>query len=556
MEAIFLKKDYLFLYALLAVVYLTGLFIPLMENDSAQHATMAMRMYLENDFLNIYKGVNDYLDKPHLHFWLAAFAFKIFGLHDWAYRIPSLLFTILAAYSCFKLAQELYNKHAGHVATLIFLSTQAIILANHDVKTDSVLTGAIMFSLWQLIVFINHNQLKNIILGSFGLGLAFSTKGHLGIFIVGMCLITHLVYTKKWNVLWNWKLFAGILAFTITILPVLYAYYVQFDLHPEKIIHGTTNNSGVLFILWNHSFERLNAIHETQSPSYFFFLHTFIWVCIPWALIAYIALISRLQKLWITRFDFSKNREIITSLGALLIVLIISFSKFKLPHYLNGLLPLSAILVAGFLLQLQANKNKKTTTILLYIQYATISILTGICLFLIFGAFSAPSAIAIVLDVILLGGLIWLLKDKMSRIKRLLYISICGMIFINFCLNTQFYPKLLKYQSGNELAKVISAENINSNKIYRLNGRNSWSLDFYTQQITPTITAENVNNNLHSGDWLFFYSEDLDKVKQHDISWTEAYNTNYFPVSELELPFLNPKTREHVLQQSYLVKLK
>lgn len=556
MNAIFLKKEYLFLYTLLAIVYLTGLFIPLMENDSAQHATMAMRMYLENDFLNIYKGGNDYLDKPHLHFWLAALSFKIFGLYDWAYRIPSLLFTILAAFSCFKLAREFYGKHTGHLAALIFLSTQAIILANHDVKTDAVLTGAIAFSLWQLVTFINHNQLKNVILGAFGLGLAFSTKGHLGLFVVGICLLSHLAYTKKWEVLWSWKILIGVLTFSFTIFPILYAYYNQFDLHPEKIINGTTHNSGVKFILWNHSFERLNATHETQSPSYFFFLHTFLWICIPWAVIAYTALVSNLKKLWVTKFKYLKNTEVITSLGALIVVLIISFSKFKLPHYLNGLLPLSAILVAGFLAQLKTNENRKALSILLYIQYVTISILITICLLLIFWPFSTPSFIYIGIDLLLLGFIFWFNNQKMEPVKRLLCSCICTMIFVNFCLNTQFYPKLLQYQSGNEMAKIITTKNIDTNTIYRLKRRNSWSLDFYTKKITPTVSINDVKTNLKSGDWLFFYSEDLEMVQQQNINWTKAYETNYFPVSELEIPFLNPNTRESVMQKSYLVKVR
>ena len=50
-------RQILFLYAGFLAVYISGLFVPLMENDSAQHATMAMRMALNNDFLNIYKSV-------------------------------------------------------------------------------------------------------------------------------------------------------------------------------------------------------------------------------------------------------------------------------------------------------------------------------------------------------------------------------------------------------------------------------------------------------------------------------------------------------------------
>ena len=52
------------------LVYLTGLFARLMENDSAQFAVMAMRMFQEQDFLNLWKGGEEYLDKPHLHYWI------------------------------------------------------------------------------------------------------------------------------------------------------------------------------------------------------------------------------------------------------------------------------------------------------------------------------------------------------------------------------------------------------------------------------------------------------------------------------------------------------
>lgn len=142
------KRDVYILYGLLFLVYVCGLFIPVMENDSAQHATMAMRMYVENDFWNIYKGHQDYLDKPHVHFWLAAFSFKLFGIHHWAYRIPALLFTLMGAVCTNKLAVHFYGKKINHIAALIFLSAQAVILANHDVRTDAVLTGATILAVY------------------------------------------------------------------------------------------------------------------------------------------------------------------------------------------------------------------------------------------------------------------------------------------------------------------------------------------------------------------------------------------------------------------------
>lgn len=58
------RNQIFFLFVGFVLVYLVGQFVPLMENDSAQHATMAMRMANSGNFLEIYKGDNPYLDKP------------------------------------------------------------------------------------------------------------------------------------------------------------------------------------------------------------------------------------------------------------------------------------------------------------------------------------------------------------------------------------------------------------------------------------------------------------------------------------------------------------
>ena len=111
---------YWFLLILLVLVYVAGLFVTLFENDSAQFAVMAMRMVQENDFLNLFKGPEEYLDKPHMHYWLAALSYKVFGIHDWSYRIPGVLATFLGAYSCYGLGKLLYKTDVGKFAALIF----------------------------------------------------------------------------------------------------------------------------------------------------------------------------------------------------------------------------------------------------------------------------------------------------------------------------------------------------------------------------------------------------------------------------------------------------
>ncbi|MFK7811805.1 MAG: ArnT family glycosyltransferase, partial [Maribacter sp.] len=277
---------YWFLLFLTVLVYISGMFVKLFENDSAQFAVMAMRMVQENDFLSLFKGPEEYLDKPHMHYWLAALSYKIFGIHAWAYRIPGILATLLGAYSCFGLGKLLYNKETGKLAALIFMTAQTIVLSAIDVRTDAVLTGFTIFAIWQLTAYIEMKSLKNIILGAFGAGIAFSTKGQIALLVMGFPLLCHLAYTRKWMRFLSWKVLVALVVFAVAIAPMLYAYYHQFDLHPEKIIRGKGDRSGLFFIFWEQSFERMSGTGMGKNSSdYLFFFHTFLWVFLPWTIL-------------------------------------------------------------------------------------------------------------------------------------------------------------------------------------------------------------------------------------------------------------------------------
>jgi len=161
-----------FLLVLAGIAYAAGLFIDLLEPDSCQYANISMEMLQKKSFLQVlYRGEN-YLDKPPLLFWLSSFSFSVFGISNFSYRLPSFLFTILGVYSSYRLASGLYNKKTGQITIIVLVTCQAYFLFNHDVRTDTLLTGSVIFSIWQLYEFLNKNKIKNLILGFVGIGLA------------------------------------------------------------------------------------------------------------------------------------------------------------------------------------------------------------------------------------------------------------------------------------------------------------------------------------------------------------------------------------------------
>ena len=362
------RTTYLFLFLLLGLVYIIGLFVPLMDNDSAHHAAIALRMYQTGNYVDLVDLGHDYLDKPHLHFWLSAASYHLFGVNSFAYKFPSFLFTILGTYATFRLGKSLYDAQVGKLAALMVASSFGYILANNDVRMDAILTASIIFATWQLVDWVDTKRWINVVGAALGLALGFATKGHIAVFTPGVAILFYILYKRDFKVLWSVQFFILILTFFLFIAPVVYCYYLQFDLHPEKVIRGKSGRSGVAFILWQQNFERFqgDSFGADGKNDRFFFLHSFLWAFAPWSIIAFTAFFSRLKS-------FKKRQWEWLTLGTFAVLgLMISFSGFKLPHYLNIIFPVSAVLSASYLYQ---KKDDQKIIGRLFVVQAVLSIL-------------------------------------------------------------------------------------------------------------------------------------------------------------------------------------
>ena len=100
--------------------------IPLMDIDASQYASISREMLENKSYLQVFDLGYDYLDKPPMLFWLSAISMKIFGVHDWAYRLPSFLFAILAVYATYRLALLFYRKEIAQLSALVLAASQAV----------------------------------------------------------------------------------------------------------------------------------------------------------------------------------------------------------------------------------------------------------------------------------------------------------------------------------------------------------------------------------------------------------------------------------------------
>ncbi len=170
------KPVYIFLFAVATLVYIYGLYIDVMEIDAAQYASLSHEMLMTKSYTMLHFRQLNYLDKPPLCFWLEALSFKIFGINNISYKLPSFLFTLLAVFSTYKLAKKLYSGKIARLSALILYTCQGFFLFNHDVRTDTILTGSIIFAIWQLSEYLETRNIINYFLGFTAIAAAMLAK--------------------------------------------------------------------------------------------------------------------------------------------------------------------------------------------------------------------------------------------------------------------------------------------------------------------------------------------------------------------------------------------
>ena len=509
-----------------SILYFLGMLLPLMENDSAQFAVMASRMVIENDFTHLYKGSLPYLDKPHLHYWLAAISMKLFGIHAFSYRLPGVLLLFIGAYFVFKTSKLLYDEKTAYFSGLVFIASQTIILAGFDLRTDAVLTGFVAWAIYHLANYIYEEKLNHLLWGALIAGFAFATKGLIAVVVIGGVALALLNAKQKWGLLFRVSTLGALLVFIFSLTPVLYAYYIQFDLHPELVVRGVSNRSGIKFLFWGQSAERLSGEgHGKTGNDPFFFFHTFLWAFMPFSLVGIVGLYKTFRS------KFSKVL-ILKSLTISLVLLlgVMSLAQFKLPHYLNVLLPLITLVFTPAVLRLVDQKIGKLLSVITFAIFGIASVL--ICI-PFYDYITLPVSLLIVL-------LPWILhRRRVSMISWLL----SGVLAFNLLAFTVFYPKLLGYQSDISFSKRL---NLQDAELVNATDKHTWNLDFFFQTHLPERSIDELVDS-HE----IYVLVDIDayqRLKSLRPDAEEYASAPHYRVTKLSLKFLSPKTRSSTLE--------
>jgi 4-amino-4-deoxy-L-arabinose transferase-like glycosyltransferase len=546
-----LKYVYWIVLALVTITFLSGINLPVLGVDASQYASISMEMLENGSYLEVFHRGRDYLDKPPLLFWLSSFSFSIFGIENWAYRLPSILFIYLGIYSTLRLGRLLYNKTTGYVAAIIFATTQSIFIISHDVRTDTILVGAAIFSVWGIVAFLENGKFKHLILGFIGVGLAMLVKGPIGLMVPVLAIGTHILIKRQWSNLFRWEWLVGIVITAIVISPMIYGLYSQFDAQPEKLTSLSSGKvvegiSGLNFYFWEQSFGRLTGESEWDNGApWHFFLGIFSWSYLPWTFIAALALIYKVR----TSFKAIKVSEFYT-IGAIFLPFIaLSFSKFQLDHYIYIIYPFIAILAGNYLNQLaQKSKGK----FLIWIQIGIMLILfTAIILIGQFVFVNNNILYYLTLGVIIVFMVALIIKRRQLHIVILA--SAIAACMLNIYLKTHFFPNLAEYDAQLVATRYVEEANIPKEKQHVI-GISPHSFDFHSRHMTsPVYNFTNLKTSDLEGSSILFSDKHYRYYEVEKMPCKKAYKIAFHSPTRLNMRFLNPETRDESLEYIYLV---
>jgi hypothetical protein len=549
------QKFFIFSLIAASVVCVTGMLgIPLIDIDAAQYASMSREMASTGNYLQLFDLGKDYLDKPPLLFWLSSLSIQLFGVYDWAYRLPSILCLGLALWSVYRFTLLYYNGLTAQLSVLVLASSQAFILMAHDVRCDTMLMGFVMFSIWQLAAWYQNNLWKHFVMAFIGIGFGMLTKGPIAIVVPGVSFAIHFLLQRNWKQFFRWEYIIGILIVGVLLIPMSIGLYTQFDLQPGKIIHGVPIKSGLRFYYWTQSFGRYTGENVFNEMNHFtFLLENMLWSFLPWIFIFLIALLISIKDLIKNKFKLQSHQEFIAAGGFIATYCMLARSQAQLPHYIFVVLPLAAVITAKGLHEIYFSEGfLKIKKVALYFHGFIFTLLWAAANMIVLFVFTDMPVYVKILAIMGSAYYLYLMLFYKGQAPKFISLALYTILGVNFIINTSFYPRLLKYELGVSASAFINEQKLSKNNIYLYQIDESRALHFYGNHSFERIFDSSL---LKPQQILITKATSFTKLQQQFPRSSILHKNAYFGVSMLTLPFLNPATRDKEVTPYIIVTL-
>ena len=438
------------------------------DPDEGRYAEIPREMIEASDYVTPRLNYVLYFEKPPLHYWLTAFAFKIFGENEFAGRF----FPVMAGLGCCVLAFVIARKitGSGYASMLsgLMLASSVLWYGTSRINiTDMTLTFFFAASMVSYYFWYVSSR-KSYLLAFYAfMALSVLTKGLIGVVLPGGIAFLHIIITKNYRKIIPLFSPSAIILFFVIVSP----YFVEVCRRNPDYFH--------FFFIREHFLRYTTTIHERYEPFYFF-IPIIIAGFVPWTGIMWEALRAVFGKCRL----IDNNAGIFLGLWAVIPFAFFSASGSKLITYILPCFPPLAVLGGASMSVLEGREIRRfvviTSAVLIPIA------ITGLILPSIkndpdYNAMMFPALCLSVMLIVFWG--LSLFMGRSRNIPALLVIAgLSAMLAASGAFNVE--GKLLSHRDS---AMMIPSE-ADDIVIYR---NLMQGMSFYTKR--RTIIAEDLN---------------------------------------------------------------
>ena len=355
------------LFALLLISIFLSFFlnlhaVPLFDLDEGAFSEATREMFERGDFISTYLNGQPRYDKPILIYWLQAASVAVFGVNEFAFRLPSAIMAGIWVMVIFFWVSRFTNVTTGFFAALITATTLEVTVIGRAATADALLNCIITATMLTLFGYYRERRKTWLYLAFALMGLGFLTKGPVAVVIPAVVSGLFCLLRGQWR-FWLQSVFnvRGMVLFLVIALPW---YVVQTIKEGWPFIEG--------FFL-RHNVERFSEPMHGNSGALFYYVPVVLVAVIPYTAVL-LAALTRVRSLW--RDDLF----LFCMLWFGFVLLVFSFSGTKLPHYILYGLPGLFILMADRIQSLKSHGAALSVPLVFFVCLLFLPELLGLAL--------------------------------------------------------------------------------------------------------------------------------------------------------------------------------
>jgi hypothetical protein len=356
-----------------------------MDDVDAVQAQIARNMLVSKDWVTARLDGVPYLEKAPLVYWVMAVSYEIFGVHDWAARLPLALGVVLLCWVTYRFGCWAFGEESGLFAGVALATSAGLFLFTRILIPDAMLTLTITGAIWAWLALLEpEEQLPlrwSVMLGAC-LGIGLLLKGLIAVLFPVLAGTAYMALTGQVFSARSWRRLTLGTATAITLMIaapwhvlaiVRNPPYFAFSMHSAP---GEYRGFFWFYFINEHLLRFLNLRYPRDYntvPRLWFWLLNLVWI-FPWSV--YLLGIPRLSLGGASR---AERTRLMALCWAGVVMLFFTFSTTQ-EYYSMPIYPALALLV-GSAISAGGRRVRSGTNVLLVVfalLCAALTVLLGL----------------------------------------------------------------------------------------------------------------------------------------------------------------------------------